>query len=57
VLLLWANAWYAIKPLLGTKEEISLAAIVRMKKSKLKYRLTTCKNNNEVVQALKILET
>jgi hypothetical protein len=38
--------------MLRSTEELSLTAIVRMKKSKLKYRLTTCKNNKEVVQDL-----
>jgi hypothetical protein len=35
------------KAMLRSTEELSLTAIVRMKKSKLKYRLTTCKNNKE----------
>jgi hypothetical protein len=38
--------------MLRSTEELSLTAIARMKKSKLKYRLTTCKNNKEVVQYL-----
>jgi hypothetical protein len=38
---LLADAWFGTKAMLRSTEELSLTAIVRMKKSKLKYRLTT----------------
>ena len=41
---LLADAWFGTKAMLRSTKELSLTAIVRMKKSKLKYRLTTCKN-------------
>jgi len=36
-----ADAWFATKPILRLTEDQSLTAIVRMKKNKMKYRLTT----------------
>jgi hypothetical protein len=48
VVFLLADAWFFPKAMPRSKEELSLTAIVRMKKSKLKYRLTSCKNNKEV---------
>ncbi|MCK5869120.1 MAG: transposase [Methyloprofundus sp.] len=49
---LLADAWFGTKPMLRSAEELSLTAIVRMKKSKLKYRITSHKNGNEVIQDL-----
>ncbi len=49
---LLADAWFGTKAMLRSTEELSLTAIVRMKKSKLKYRLTTYKNEQEVVRDL-----
>ena len=49
---LLADAWFGTKAMLRNTEELSLTAIVRMKKSKLKYRLTTYKNEQEVVRDL-----
>ena len=53
---LLADAWFGTKAMLRSTEELSLTAIVRMKKGKLKYRLTTYKNEKEVVQDLDLKE-
>jgi len=53
---LLADAWFGTKGMLRTAEELSVASIVRMKKSKLKYRLTFYKNEKKVVQMLNLHE-
>ena len=53
---LLADAWFGTKAMLRSTEELSLTAIVRMKKGKLKYRLTTYKDDKEVVQDLDLKE-
>jgi SRSO17 transposase len=53
---LLADAWFGTKGMLRTAEELSIASIVRMKKSKLKYRLTLYKDNKNVVQMLDLHE-
>ncbi len=53
---LLADAWFGTKGMLRTAEELSVASIVRMKKSKLKYRLTFYKNEKKVVQMLDLHE-
>jgi len=53
---LLADAWFGTKAMLRSTEELSLTAIVRMKKGKLKYRLTTYKNEQEIVQDLDLKE-
>lgn len=53
---LLADAWFGTKTMLRTTEELFLTAIVRMKKGKLKYRLTTLKNGEKVVQNLDLNE-
>lgn len=49
---LLADAWFGTKAMLRSTEELSVTAIVRMKKSKLKYRLTNYKNGEEVIHDL-----
>lgn len=53
---LLADAWFGTKGMLRTAEELSIASIVRMKKSKLKYRLTCYKNEKKVVRMLDLHE-
>jgi len=53
---LLADAWFGTKGMLRTAEELSITSIVRMKKSKLKYRLTSYKNEKKVVQMLDLRE-
>jgi hypothetical protein len=49
---LLADAWFGTKGMLRTAEELSIACIVRMKKSKLKYRLTVYENEKKVILLL-----
>ena len=49
---LLADAWFGTKGMLRTIEELSIAGILRMKKSKLKYRLTTYENEKKVIRLL-----
>jgi SRSO17 transposase len=53
---LLADAWFGTKGMLRTAEELSIASIVRMKKSKLKYRLTSYKNEKKRIQVLDLRE-
>ena len=53
---LLADAWFGTKAILRSTEELSLTSIVRMKKGKLKYRLTTYINGKEVIQDLDLKE-
>jgi len=53
---LLADAWFGTKGMLRTAEELSVASIVRMKKSKLKYRLTLYENEKTVIQMLDLKE-
>ncbi len=49
-----ADAWFGTKRMLNSAEELSLTAIVRMKKSSLKYRLTSYENEDKKVQNLEL---
>jgi len=53
---LLADAWFGTKGMLRTAEELSLASILRMKKSKLKYRLTFYSNEKKEVKMLDLHE-
>lgn len=53
---LLADAWFGTKGMLRTAEALCIASIVRMKKSKLKYRLTFYKDEKKVVQMLDLHE-
>ena len=53
---LLADAWFGTKGMLRTAEELSIASILRMKKSKLNYRLTTYENEKKVMQLLDLCE-
>ena len=49
---LLADAWFGTKAMLCSTEELSLTAIVRMKKGKLKYRIISYKNGEKIAQDL-----
>ena len=51
-----ADAWFGTKAMRGSAEDLSLTAIVRMKKGKLKYRLTSYKNGEKMTQHLDLQE-
>jgi len=53
---LLADAWFGTKGMLRTAEELCVACIVRMKKSKLKYRLTVYEDEKKVVHHLDLHE-
>jgi SRSO17 transposase len=53
---LLADAWFGTKGMLRSAEELSVACIVRMKKSQLKYRLTHYKKKQKVIQDLDLKE-
>jgi len=53
---LLADAWFGTKGMLRTAEDLSLACIVRMKKSKLKYRVTIYENEKKVVHHMDLHE-
>jgi len=53
---LLADAWFGTKGMLRTAEELCIASIVRMKKSKLKYRLTIYENEKKVIHDLNLHE-
>ncbi len=53
---LLADAWFGTKGMLRTAEELSIASILRMKKSKLKYRLTRYKNEQKIVKMFDLHE-
>jgi len=47
-----ADAWFGTKSMLRSAEELSLTAILRMKKGKLKYRVSRYKNSQKVAKDL-----
>lgn len=53
---LLADAWFGTKGMLRTAEELLVACIVRMKKSKLKYRLTLYENEEKVIRDMDLKE-
>ena len=51
-----ADAWFATKPILKMTEEKALTAIVRMKKNKMKYRLTTAQETSLIGNAAELYQ-
>jgi SRSO17 transposase len=51
-----ADAWFGTKTMLRSAEELSLTAILRMKKTKLKYRVNSYKNSQKIEQDIDLEE-